>query len=63
LAEFELDSFLHHVVKSQMIANFVADWTLPLSNPWGLDDSEQEANALVFTKHHWTLFFDDSSHK
>jgi hypothetical protein len=29
LAEFELDFLLCHVVKSQALANFMADWTPP----------------------------------
>jgi hypothetical protein len=29
LAEFELDFLLCHVVKSQALANFMADWTSP----------------------------------
>jgi hypothetical protein len=29
LAEFELDFLLCHVVKSQVLANFVVDWTPP----------------------------------
>jgi hypothetical protein len=61
LAEFELDFLLRHVVKSQVLADFVADWT-PLScHPWGPGDSEPEVKALVFTEPHWTLFFDGSS--
>jgi hypothetical protein len=35
LAEFELDFLLRHAVKSQALADFVADWTLPLCNPGG----------------------------
>jgi hypothetical protein len=33
LAEFELDFLPHHAVKSQVLANFMADWTPPPCNP------------------------------
>jgi hypothetical protein len=52
-----------HVVKSQVLANFVADWTPPPCHPGGPDDNEPEVKALVFTEPHWTLFYDGSSHK
>jgi hypothetical protein len=29
MAKFELDFILHHVVKIQVLANSVADWTPP----------------------------------
>jgi hypothetical protein len=32
LAKFELDFLLHHAVKSQVIANFMVDWTSPPCN-------------------------------
>jgi hypothetical protein len=51
------------VVKSQVLANFVVDWTPPPCNPRGPGDSKPEAEALVFTEPHWTLFFDGSSCK
>jgi hypothetical protein len=35
LAEFELDFLSRHAVKSQAMADLVADWTLPLCNPGG----------------------------
>jgi hypothetical protein len=60
LAEFELDFLSHHVVKSQVLANFVADWTPPPCNPGRSGDSELEAKAPVFTEPHWMLFFDGS---
>jgi hypothetical protein len=63
LAEFKLDFLPHHAVKSQVLADFVADWTLPPSNPGGSGNSEPEAKALVFIEPHCTLFFDDSSRK
>jgi ribonuclease HI len=63
LAEFELDFLPCHAVKSQVLANFVADWTPPPCHPGGPDDSEPEPRALIFIVSHWTLFFDDSSRK
>jgi hypothetical protein len=63
LVEFELDFLSCHTVKSQALADFVADWTPPPCNPGGPDDSEPEAKAPVFTEPHWTLFFDGSSRK
>jgi hypothetical protein len=53
----------HHVVKSQVLANFVADWTPPPCLPGGPNDSETEVKAPVFIEPQWTLFFDSSSHK
>jgi hypothetical protein len=59
LAEFELDFILWHAVKSQVLADFVADST-PLScHPGSLDDKEPETRAPVFTGPHKTLFLDD----
>jgi hypothetical protein len=63
LAEFELDFLPHHVVKSQVLADFVADWKPPPCHPEGPDNNELEVKAPVFTKPHWTLFFDGSSCK
>jgi ribonuclease HI len=63
LAEFELDFVSRHAVKSQVLADFIVDWTPPASHPEGLDDSELEPRAPVFTKPHWTLFFGGSSRK
>jgi hypothetical protein len=63
LAKFELDFLPRHVVKSQALADFVADWTPPPCNPGEADDSEREAMSLVFTEPHWTLFFDGSLRK
>jgi hypothetical protein len=48
LAEFELDFLPRHVVKSQVLADFVADWTPQPCHPGGLDDSEPEVKASVF---------------
>jgi ribonuclease HI len=63
LAKFELDFIPRHVVKSQMLANFIVDWTPSASPPGGPDNSEPEPRAPVFTGPHWTLFFDGSSRK
>jgi hypothetical protein len=35
LAEFELDFLSYHAVKSQVLANFMVDWTPPSCNPRG----------------------------
>jgi hypothetical protein len=35
LVEFELDFTAHHAIQSQVLADFVADWTLSPSNPGG----------------------------
>jgi hypothetical protein len=52
LAEFEIDFVLCHAVKSQVLANFIVDWTPPASHPGGPDDSEPEPRASVFTRPH-----------
>jgi hypothetical protein len=63
LVEFELDFVPRHAVKSQVLADFIIDWTPSASPLGGPDDSEPEPRASVFTGPHWTLFFDGSSHK
>jgi hypothetical protein len=63
LAEFELDFASHHAIKSQMLGDFIVDWTPPTSHPGGSNVSELEPRAPVFTGPHWTLFFDGSSRK
>jgi hypothetical protein len=63
LAEFELDFISRHAIKSQLLANFIVDWTSPASHLGGPDDSELEPRAPVFTGPYWTLFFDGSSCK
>jgi hypothetical protein len=50
LVEFELDFVPRHAVKSQVLADFIIDWTSSASLPWGLDDSEPEPRAPVFTR-------------
>jgi hypothetical protein len=61
LVEFEPDFIAHHAVKSQVLANFVVDWTPPPCHPGGPDVGEPKLRAPVFTGSHWTLFFDGSS--
>jgi ribonuclease HI len=65
LAGFQLDFQPRHAVKSQVLADFVAEWTPAPSVPGGpRDDSDpprQEVRAPVFTGPHWTLFFDGSA--
>jgi hypothetical protein len=63
LAEFELDFVPLHVVKSQVLADFIVDWTPSASPTGGPEDSEPDPRALVFTRPHWTLFFNGSSRK
>jgi hypothetical protein len=63
LAEFELDFVQRHAIKSQVLADFIVDWTPSASPLRGADDSEPEPRASVFTRPHWTLFFDGSSRK
>jgi ribonuclease HI len=63
LAEFELDFISRHAIKSQVLAEFIVDWTSPMNQPGGLDSSEPKPRALVFTGPHWTLFFDGSSRR
>jgi ribonuclease HI len=63
LAKFELDFLPRHAATSQVLADFVADWTLPLCNPGGPGDSKPQAKASIFTEPHWTLFIDGSSRK
>jgi hypothetical protein len=63
LVEFELDFIARHAIKSQVLADFVADWTPPPSHLGELDGSASEPQALVFTGPHWALFFDGSSRK
>jgi hypothetical protein len=41
LAEFELDLVLHYAVKSQVLANFIVDWTPLASRPGALKTVSQ----------------------
>jgi hypothetical protein len=61
LAEFELDFVPRHAVKSQVLTDFIVDWTPPASHPEGPCCSAPEPGAPAFTGPHWTLFFDGSS--
>jgi hypothetical protein len=63
LAGFELDFIVCHAIKSQVLADFVADWTSPPSHSRGSDDNTLKPPASVFTSPHWTLFFDGSLRK
>jgi hypothetical protein len=63
LAEFELDFVARHTIKSQVLTDFVADWTSPPNLPGESDGSTSEPPAPAFTGPHWTLFFDGSSRK
>jgi hypothetical protein len=63
LAEFELDFIARHAIKSQVLADFMADWTLPPSLPREPDGSTPEPPAPTFIGPHWTLYFDGSSRK
>jgi ribonuclease HI len=65
LAEFQLDFQPCHAVKSQVLANFIVEWT-PSPSARGvpdpdLDPTPAEPRASVFTEPHWTFFFDGSA--
>jgi hypothetical protein len=65
LAEFQLDFQTRHAVKSQVLADFIVEWTPPPSAPGdpdpNLDPTPTEPRGPVFTEPHWTLFFDRSA--
>jgi ribonuclease HI len=65
LAEFQLDFQPRHAVKSQVLVDFIVEWTPSPSAPGGLDPGmgppQAEPRAPVFTGPHWTLFFDGSA--
>jgi hypothetical protein len=65
LVEFQLDFQPRHAIKSQVLADFIVEWTPSPSAPGGPDpDSDPtpaEPRASVFTEPHWTLFFDGSA--
>jgi hypothetical protein len=65
LVGFQLDFQPRHAVKSQVLADFVAEWTPAPSVPGGSDHGSNpprlEVRALAFTGPHWTLFFDGSA--
>jgi hypothetical protein len=56
LAKFQLDFQPRHAVKSQVLADFIVEWTPPPSAPGGLDpDSDPtpaEPRAPVFIEPH-----------
>jgi ribonuclease HI len=65
LAEFQLDFRPRHTIKSQVLANFIVEWTAPSSVPGGpgpdSDPTPVEPRGPVFTEPHWTLYFDGSA--
>jgi ribonuclease HI len=67
LAEFQLDFQPRHAIKSQVLADFIVEWTPSPSALGGPDpDSDPtptEPRAPVFTEPHWTVFFDGSAHQ
>jgi hypothetical protein len=65
LAEFQLYFQPRHTVKSQVLADFIMEWT-PSSSAHGgpdldSDPTPAEPRASVFTKPHWMFFFDGSA--
>jgi len=64
LAEFQLEFQPRHAVKSQILADFIAEWTPPPCTPGGPDpDAGPPEPEPVFIDPHWTLFFDGSVRK
>jgi hypothetical protein len=65
LIEFQLDFQPRHAVKSQVLADFIVEWTPPPSAPGSPDpDSDPtpaEPRGTVFTEPHWMLIFFDGS--
>jgi hypothetical protein len=65
LVEFQLDFQPRHAIKSQVLADFIMEWTPPPNAPRGPDPSSDptptEPRGPVFIKPHWTLFFDGSA--
>jgi ribonuclease HI len=64
LAEFQLDFRPRHAIKSQVLADFIVEWTPP-SVPEGpgpdSDPTPVEPRGPIFTEPHWTLYFDGSA--
>jgi hypothetical protein len=56
LAEFQLDFQPHHAIKSQVLADFIVEWTPSPSAPRcpdpDSDPTPAESRALVFTEPH-----------
>jgi hypothetical protein len=67
LTGFQLDFQPRHAIKSQVLADFIVEWTPPPSAPRVPDlDSDPtlaEPRGPVFTEPHWTLFFNGSAHQ
>jgi len=63
LAEFELKFKPRLAIKSQALADFVADWTPSPSSPGTPEGERPPEKGPTFTEPHWTLFFDGSSRK
>jgi hypothetical protein len=65
LTEFQLDFQPRHAIKSQVLADFIVEWTPPPSAPGGPNPDSgptpAEPRGPVFTEPHWTLFFDEST--
>jgi hypothetical protein len=65
LAGFQLDFQPRHAIKSQVLADFIPEWTPAPSVPGGPDHGSDpprpEVRAPVFTRPHWMLFFDGSA--
>jgi ribonuclease HI len=65
LAEFQLEFQPRHAIKSQVLADFIVEWTPPPYTPGGPDPEPGPTPAgsggPVFTEPHWTLFFDGSA--
>jgi hypothetical protein len=65
LAKFQLEFQPRHAIKSQVLADFIIEWTPPPSVPRGPDlDSDPtpaELRGPVFTEPHWTLYFNGSA--
>jgi ribonuclease HI len=65
LAEFQLDFQPRHAIKSQVLADFIVEWTPPPCAPGGPypdpDPTPAERRGPIFTEPHWTLFFDGSA--
>jgi hypothetical protein len=66
LAEFQLDFQPHHAIKSQVLTDFITEWTPPPCAPGGPDPDPGPTSAKrrgpVFTEPHWMLLFDGSCH-
>jgi hypothetical protein len=65
LAEFRLDFRPRHAIKSQVLADFIVEWTPPTSIPKSpgpdSDPTPVESGGPSFTEPHWTFYFDGSA--